>query len=44
VNLQVPTNNVVTRELGALKFENCHFTVTAAKENKLVHGRFFFNP
>jgi hypothetical protein len=33
------TDNIVTRELaGALKFENCkfkncHFTVTAAKEN-----------
>jgi hypothetical protein len=37
LNLQVPTNNIATRELGitgALKFENCHFTVTAAKENK----------
>jgi hypothetical protein len=31
------TNNISTRELGitgALKFENCHSTVTAAKENK----------
>jgi hypothetical protein len=31
------TNNIATRELGitdALKFENCHFTVIAAKENK----------
>jgi hypothetical protein len=31
------TNNIATREVeitGALKFENCHFTVTAAKENK----------
>jgi hypothetical protein len=29
--------NISTRELGitgALKFENCHSTVTAAKENK----------
>jgi hypothetical protein len=37
LNLQVPTNNIATRELvitGALKFENSHFTVTAAKENK----------
>jgi hypothetical protein len=38
------TNNIGTRELritGGLKFENCHFTVTAAKENKWVHVRFF---
>jgi hypothetical protein len=36
-------NNIATRELGITsalkfenycKFENCHFTVTAAKENK----------
>jgi hypothetical protein len=32
---------------GALKFENCkfeicHVTVTATKENKWVHVRFFF--
>jgi hypothetical protein len=39
---QVHTNNIATRELGItgalkfenLKFKNCHFTVTAAKENK----------
>jgi hypothetical protein len=36
LNLQVGANNISTRELGtgALKFENCHFTVTAVKENK----------
>jgi hypothetical protein len=31
------TNNIATRELAitdALKFENCHFTIIAAKENK----------
>jgi hypothetical protein len=32
------SNNMATREVGgitgALKFENCHFTVTASKENK----------
>jgi hypothetical protein len=32
------TNNIGTRELritgGLKKFENCHFTVIAAKENK----------
>jgi hypothetical protein len=31
------TNNVATKELRnywCLKFENCHFTVTAAKDNK----------
>jgi hypothetical protein len=45
LNLQVGTNNIAVRELGitsVLKFENCHFTVTAAKENKGVHVRFFF--
>jgi hypothetical protein len=38
------TNNIATRELGitgACKFENCHFTVTAARENKSVYVRFF---
>jgi hypothetical protein len=41
-NIIEPSNNIATRELGntgALKFENCmfqncHFTVTVAKENK----------
>jgi hypothetical protein len=36
LNFQVLiNNNIATRELGitgALKFENCHFTVTAAKK------------
>jgi hypothetical protein len=34
LKLQIGTNNIVTREVGitgALKFENCHFTVTVAK-------------
>jgi hypothetical protein len=37
MGMQVLTNNIATRELitRALKFENnCHFSVTAAKENK----------
>jgi hypothetical protein len=37
LRVKLITNNIATRELGitgALKFENCHFTVTAAKENK----------
>jgi hypothetical protein len=47
LNLQVPTDNIATKEPGALKFENCkfescHFTLTAAKEDKLVHVQFFF--
>jgi hypothetical protein len=45
LNLQGLGNNTSTRDLGitgALKFENCHFTVIAAKENKRVHVRFFF--
>jgi hypothetical protein len=42
LNLEVGTNNIATRDVGIIgtlefencKFENCHFTVTAAKENK----------
>jgi hypothetical protein len=41
LKLQIGTNNIVTREVGitgALKFKNCHFTVTVAKENKRVRS------
>jgi hypothetical protein len=42
LNLQVLDNNIATRVeiTGALKFENCHFTVTATSPSCLARLRF----